>query len=274
MNRRFPEQEGVTSPANPRIKAAVRLRKRRERDATGLVLIEGIRELSRALEGHITIEECFYEPTLAATAEGKRLEREIASRGITATAVAARVFEKLAYREGSGGFVAVARRPRRSLHDLPSCENPLLLVVDGVEKPGNIGAVLRSADAAGAAGLIVSDPKTDLYNPNVIRASLGTVFTTPAVCTSARDAALWLEKNGVSVFTATPFAALPYTEADYTGATALVVGSEDRGVGGRWLGPPAIRVRIPMMGCADSLNVSAAATILLYEALRQRTPKR
>lgn len=273
MSRPTPEKREIASPGNPRIKSAVRLRKRRERDTTGLILIEGIREISRALEGGVAIEECFFEPELAATPEGKRLAREIGNLSVTTTSVSARVFEKLAYREGAGGFVAVARKPQRSILDLLPSKNPLYLVIDAVEKPGNIGAVLRSTDAAGATGLIVSDPKTDLYNPNVIRASLGTVFTTPAIAVGRDAAASWLEANGISVITATPFAALPYTEADYTNAVAIVVGSEDRGAGDRWLGPAAERVRIPMLGRGDSLNVSAAATILLYEALRQRAMK-
>lgn len=273
MSRPTPEKREIASPGNPRIKSAVRLRKRRERDTTGLILIEGIREISRALEGGVAIEECFFEPELAATPEGKRLAREIGNLSVTTTSVSARVFEKLAYREGSGGFVVVARKPQRSILDLLPSKNPLYLVIDAVEKPGNIGAVLRSTDAAGATGLIVSDPKTDLYNPNVIRASLGTVFTTPAIAVGHDAAASWLEANGISVITATPLAALPYTEADYTSGVAIVVGSEDRGAGDRWLGPAAVQVRIPMLGRGDSLNVSAAATILLYETLRQRAMK-
>lgn len=260
----------ITSPGNPRIKSAVALRKKRERDRTGLMLIEGIRELSHALEGGIVIESVFFEPDLAATNDGNRLMQELDARNIASTAVPARVFKKLAYRESSGGFVAVARKPKQSLLDLPPSENPLYLVVDAVEKPGNLGAVLRSADAAGLTGLIVSDPKTDLYNPNVIRSSLGTVFTIPTAITTSDDAVTMLKEKKITVFTSTPNGTLLYTGADFSAPSAIVVGSEDRGASDTWLDNADVLVRIPMVGRADSLNVSAAATILIFEALRQR----
>jgi TrmH family RNA methyltransferase len=261
----------VTSSANPRVKAAVRLRKRRERDATGLMLIEGVRELICAIDGGIEFEECFFEPALAATAQGAALRKSLEERNVPLTAVAPKVFEKLAYREESGGFAAVAVQPKRPLADLPSAGPALYLVIDAVEKPGNIGAVIRSADAAGATGLIVSNMRTDLYNPNVIRASLGTVFTTPVARTGVSEILSWAATRGIALVTATPRAAQLYTSVDYTKPTAFVVGSEDRGLGPEWLDAAPEQVRIPMSGRADSLNVSAAATVLLYEALRQRT---
>jgi TrmH family RNA methyltransferase len=142
--------------------------------------------------------------------------------------------------------------------------------VDAVEKPGNLGALLRSADGAGVSGVIVSDPATDAYNPNAIRASLGTIFTVPVSVAAAPEAIRWLKKRGVAIVTTSPEAEAPYTAADLTRAAAVVVGSEDRGLGAAWVEASDVSVRIPMMGAADSLNVSAAATILLYEALRQR----
>ena len=263
----------ITSIQNPRIKVVVQLQKKHERHRSGLMLIEGVRELSLAIIGNIAIKEIYICPDVIDSQEEKQLLHELQMMKIQLSVVSRKVFSKIAYRESSGGFVAVAERQKHSLDDLNPCENPLYLVVDAVEKPGNLGALLRSADAAGVDGIIVSEMKTDLSNPNVIRASIGTIFTVPSVIASPQETAKWLKSNKISVITATPHGDVTYTEADMTSPCAIVVGSEDLGISATWLEASHVNVRIPMLGKADSLNVSAAATILLYEALRQRRDK-
>lgn len=264
----------ISSTQNPRIKSVLHLQKRRERDRTGLFLIEGTRELARALRGGVTIEEIFRCPPLTASTEKKDLVREIESRRIAMTSVSQRVFARIAYRETTGGLLAVARKPSFTIADLPRTDPPLYLVVESVEKPGNLGAIFRSADGAGATGLIVTDQRTDLSNPNTIRASLGTVFTVSSAITDSATAIEWLKNNSVAIVTTSPHADTPYTRANLATGCAIVVGSEDTGVSESWLEAADERVRIPMRGAADSLNVAAAAAVLLYEALRQRTAGR
>jgi TrmH family RNA methyltransferase len=181
-----------------------------------------------------------------------------------------RVFEKLAYRGGTGGLVAVAWQPALGLVDLPPAGDALFLVVDAIEKPGNLGAIIRSADGSGTTGVIASDIRTDLYNPNVIRASLGTVFSVPCVRAAGGEAIRWLQETGTTIVAAAPGKGTPYTEIDFAGRVAIVVGTEDVGLPTAWLEASDRLVAIPMKGAADSLNVSATAAILLYEALRRR----
>ena len=264
------EREPIASPHNTRIKSAAKLHKRHERDRTGSILIEGIRELSRALERGIVVEEVFCCRDLLDRESSEPVMRGIEERGIPLTAVGRKAFEKLAYREATGGLVALARRPSSALEDLPERDCPLYLVVDSVEKPGNLGALMRSADGAGAAGVIITDPGTDLFNPNAIRSSLGTIFTVPNAMAETSLAIRWLKARNVAIVTTSPAGEAFYTEADFTGPSAIVVGSEDRGLGRGWLEASDRSVRIPMRGAADSLNVSVTAAILLYEALRQR----
>jgi RNA methyltransferase, TrmH family len=264
------EREPISSPHNIRIKSAAKLRSKHERDRTGSMLIEGVRELWHALEGGIAIEEVFCCPDLLDQENSAPVMRGIEERGISLTTVGRRAFEKLAYREAGGGIVAVARQPSVTLADLPGIDRPLYLVVDAVEKPGNLGAVMRSADGAGATAVIITDPVTDLYNPNAIRSSLGTVFTMPNAMVETSLAIRWFKARKVAIITTSPTAKTFYTEADFTGPSAIVVGSEDKGLGSAWLEASDRSVRIPMKGAADSLNVSVTAAILLYEALRQR----
>jgi TrmH family RNA methyltransferase len=261
----------ITSAGNPRIKALMRLRHKSGRDRAGLMLIEGAREISRALRSGIRPEQVLFCPEIASGDEEALLLRELGGIPVELTAVSRHVFERIAYREGVGGIVAVARRLERPLGELPSPPRPLYLVVDRVEKPGNLGAIFRSADGAGADGLIISDPAVELSNPNVIRASLGTVFCVPAAVVPAGEAIAWLRERAVSIIVTTPSAEDLYTDLDMTGASAIALGSEDRGLGNEWLNAADHRIRIPMRGSADSLNVSAAAALVLYEGLRQRS---
>lgn len=263
----------ISSVQNPRVKAASRLHKRRDRDRLGLMLIEGAREVSRALVAGVEIVEVFFCPESATgRLEGDLLEA-IEGRGVPVTAVDRSVMARIAYREGTDPIVAVARKTEHTLDMLPATAPALFLVIDGVEKPGNLGAMLRTADAAGVSGIIVSDPGTDLCNPNVVRASLGTVFTVPAAVAAVDEAVRWLRDRGMAIVTSSPDGEMPYTAADLAAPCAIVVGSEELGAGEEWFEASDIVVRIPMLGAADSLNVSASAAILVYEALRQRTER-
>jgi TrmH family RNA methyltransferase len=260
----------ITSTANERVKRAIALRDKRERDKTGLTLVEGVREIARAMRAGVAFERVYVCPAVIESDEERSLLASLSEARARTVEVTSRVFEKITYRGGSGGFLAVARQPATSLSSLRASGDALFLVVEGVEKPGNLGAIVRSADGSGAAGVIACGAGTDLYNPNVIRASLGTVFTVPCVRAEAAEVIRWLADTGTSIMTATPGGDLPYTAVDFTGRRAIAVGAEDAGLTAAWLEAADHRVLIPMKGAADSLNVSATAAILLYEALRQR----
>ncbi|HEY3333982.1 MAG TPA: RNA methyltransferase [Candidatus Limnocylindrales bacterium] len=261
----------LTSTKNPRVRAAIGLRDRRTRDETGLTLVDGVRELARALAGRAQAIEVFVvEHALdEAGAAAVELAR---SGGAAIVPVTAGVLDRLGYGERSEGVVATVRIPDVSLGRLSAAlpADPLIVVLEAVEKPGNLGAVLRSADAAGADAVIVADPRTDLFNPNAIRASLGTVFAVPVGAGTAADVRAWLDASRVRVLAARVGAAIPYTDADLRGPVALVLGSEAEGLTDAWTGQDVTAVSLPMLGVADSLNVSVTAAVLLYEARRQR----
>ncbi len=269
---RAPLPDGVlTSTKNPRVKAATALRDRRARDETGLTLVDGVRELARALAGGAHAVELFVVEHALDDAGAAAVE-VARSRGATIVPVTAGVLDRLGYGERSEGVVATVRIPDTSLAALTGAlpPDPLVVVLEAVEKPGNLGAVLRSADAAGADAVILANPRTDLFNPNAIRASLGTVFAVRVAAGSAADVRAWLESAGMRVLAARVEAATPYTEADLRGPVALVLGSEADGLTEAWTGGDVTAVSLPMLGVADSLNVSVTAAVLLYEARRQR----
>lgn len=214
----------ITSPSNPRIKSVIRLGRRSERTRTGLMPVEGIREISRAAGAGVAIREVYYCPDIAGGEQEKKLLDELAAGGAQMIEVSWAVFGKIAYRESVGGIVAVAERRDHSLEDLPTGANPLLLVVDHLEKPGNLGAIFRSADGAGATGVIVSDPSAEISNPNVIRSSLGTVFTVPRAVAPAADVIPWLKGNGIAVVATTPDAPTPWSDVDLASPSAIVLG--------------------------------------------------
>ena len=265
----------IESPANPRIKAALRLRERRERDATGLTLVDGGREALRAMEAGAVIELAFVCPPLLASREAKRVAEKLNQSfgpfgaSIEYVEVTERAFERLAYGDRADGVVLVVRTPRAGLEDLQPPSDPLVVVTEDVEKPGNVGAILRSADAVGADAVIASGG-TDLFNPNVIRASVGTVFTMPVAAASASATVAWLRDRGIRIIVSLVDGKRLHVEADLRGPVAIVLGSEATGLSEAWRGPDVESVRLPMAGVADSLNVSAAAAVLLYEAWRQR----
>jgi TrmH family RNA methyltransferase len=259
----------LTSPSNPRVKAAVRLRDRRERETTGLTIVDGARELGRTLDAGVEVDEAFVCDTLVRSAEARAVVGRMAEF-LRLTFVNEAVIGKLAFGDRSDGVVAIVRVPPTALDALVLGSDALVVVVEAVEKPGNLGAILRTADAAGASAVIAADPRTDLFNPNAIRASLGTIFTVPLAAAPADDVIRWLAARGVRIVAARVEGETPYTDADLRGPLALVVGSEAEGLRSAWDDERVEPVRIPMLGAADSLNVSVAAAVLLYEAVRQR----
>jgi TrmH family RNA methyltransferase len=260
----------ITSIANPRLKGAARLRGRRERDRLGLTLIDGVRETLRALQGGAVIREAFALPELLVEPEAQALLLRLREASVPVLEVGREAFERLAYGDRLDGVIAVAETPTRTLDGLVLPPDPLIAVIEGVEKPGNLGAILRSADGAGVNALIVADSATDLFNPNIIRASLGTVFALPVVVASTADALAWLKESGIAIVAARVDGSVDYTQADYRGAVAIALGSEAQGLSDAWAEVARTSVRVPMLGVADSLNVSATAAVLFYEALRQR----
>jgi TrmH family RNA methyltransferase len=261
---------GIASPSNPRIKAAVRLRERRERDRTGLTLVDGARELRRALEAGVAVEEAFVHPPLVRSEDARHVVDRLREASATVVEVSDTAFGKLAFGDRSDGVIAVISSPGTSLKAIVLPSDPLVAVLEGVEKPGNVGAVLRSVDGAGADALVVADPRTDIFNPNAIRASLGTIFSVPIGADATSHVRTWLQALKLRLVAARPDAAAAPWDVDLTGAVAIVLGSEAAGLGERWLEDEVTGVRIPMRGVADSLNVSVAAAVMLYEARRQR----
>lgn len=259
----------ITSAHNPRVRAAAALRDRRARDEAGLTLVDGIRELGRALDGSATVVELFVDADRLADA-GREVVSRARSSGASMIAVAGGVLDRLAYGDRSEGVVATVRIPDLSLERLRLPQDPLVVVVEGVEKPGNLGAILRTADAAGADAVIAADPRTDLFNPNAVRASLGTIFAVPVAAGSSEEVRIRLLRDGIVPVAARVDALTVYTEVDLRGPVALVLGSEAEGLSPAWSDDEVTAVRLPMLGVADSLNVSIAAAVLLYEARRQR----
>ena len=279
--------EKITSLQNPRVKQLVRLRDRRPRDEAGVFLIEGYRELRRALDKGIRPAELYVAPDWFLGANEPALIAQAEAAGAQVFELTKDAFAKVAYRERPDGLLAVAPQWRRTLGDLAtllagSGENepgaaglatvPFLLVVEAIEKPGNLGTILRSADAAGCQAVIVCDPVTDLFNPNVVRASTGVLFSVPVVVEESAVVRTWRRAQGIRAVATTPAAAALYTGTDLRGPLALVMGSEQYGLSDFWLRESDAQVRIPMAGQADSLNVAMAAIITLFEAVRQRGP--
>jgi TrmH family RNA methyltransferase len=267
--RPWARQPVLTGLQNAKVKQAVNLRERRHRDALGLTLVDGRRELACALDGGHVIRQVFAcEPALDEDAAA--LARRAYESGAEVIPVSERVMARIAYGDRNEGLLGVLERPDTSLQRLSPGEAPLLLVVEGLEKPGNLGALLRSADAAGATGVIVCDARTDVFNPNAIRASLGTIFTVPLAESGGPEALQWLRQRHIRVFAASPHASQPYTACDLTVPCALVFGSEHAGLTPLWMQAADERLMIPMRGKADSLNLAMSATLFLFEAVRQR----
>ncbi|SRR5690554_5648383 len=258
----------ITSLQNPAIKNIVKLSKSKERNEQQLFVIEGARELSLALEGGYEITGAYVCREFFNRTRYPDVLDPIADTMIVD--ISREVFHKIAYRENSDGIVALARPKQHGLDNLKLTNNPFLIILESVEKPGNLGAVLRTADAAAADAVIVCDPRTDLYNPNVVRSSVGGLFTVQtALCTSS-EALEWLRKNNIASFAAELRAAEFYQNIDLTAPSAIVMGTEAEGLTDFWLDNATKRIKIPMRGKIDSLNVSVSTAVLTFEAMRQR----
>ena len=264
----------ITSLQNLKIKKTMKLQDRRNRDEEDLFIIEGYRELKRAADSGIHISELFICPDLFLGSNEKDLIQQIKENGTKIYICPVKVFKKISYRDRPDGLIAIARQMKRTLRDLygiaENKKDPFFVIAEAIEKPGNLGTILRSADAAAIDGVIVCDRCTDIYNPNVVRASVGTLFTIPVVEASGAETLLWLQEKKIKIIASTPAANVEFTDADMSGPVAIVVGTEQLGLSERWLSSADVKVRIPMLGVADSLNVATATTLLLYEVLRQR----
>lgn len=263
----------ITSPQNSKVKYVGKLKKRSFRDRQRETVVEGGREIAQVLIAGITPVQVFVCPELLDEHSRAASDacRRLADAGRTQLyEIGPDVFARMAYREDSGGVLSVIPYLDRGLTQLPSSESPLVLVVEGAEKPGNLGAILRTADAAGVSGAIMCGDGTDVHNPNVIRASLGAVFALPIAQVETAEAVAWLKARHIKTVAASPDAQPGYTDIDYSGPVAVVVGSEATGLTQTWLESADELVRIPMHGKVDSLNVSVSTAIVLYEAVRQR----
>jgi len=255
----------ITSPTNPRIKNVVKLRKASERRQSGLMIIEGVRELNCALEVNIKLKEVYVCATSSANIKELGIPKTLETIDVTES-----VFSKISFGDRNEGFLAIGEVPNLSLRQIQLKKNTTILVVENVEKPGNLGAILRTADGSGVDAVIVCDTQTDLYNPNVIRASIGTIFSVPTVVCSNEEILQFIKDERLNICAATPRAKTIYHKAELNKPLAMIVGSEDKGLSEFWLKNADVKVKIPMCGVADSLNVSNSAAILLFEVMRQK----
>ena len=263
----------ITSQQNPRVRYLVSLHKRRERDLNQQFLVEGIREHQRLLASSYQIESVWYCPDITERFEASRaLVEVLRERTVTgAIQVSSSVFSRIAYRGSSEGIISVVKQPTLTLSDLQIRSNPFFLIAYGLEKPGNIGSILRSADAVASDGVIVCDPRTDFFNPNVIRASIGTVFSVPVAVTNPTQLVAWAGSHGINLIATSPNATTSYTEMDLTRSCGIVIGEEHGGLPESFLGRVAHTVSLPVLGQGDSLNAAITAAIMLFETNRQRS---
>lgn len=261
----------ISSLQNSLIKnIVVLLEKARERRKQGLLVAEGLIEVGMALGAGYEVMQLLYDPNTTSEQELEALIKHQPAAAQHLIQVSTPVMEKIAYRANVPNVVAVLKNPQRNLAELELKKKPLILVLERVEKPGNLGAILRTADAAGVDAVLLCDPQTDWYNPNVIRASLGAIFTVPTFSVNAEEALHWLNDQEVRIFATHLEASYPYYDCDFRGGSALVMGTEADGISSFWVQNAQQRVIIPMYGRVDSMNVSVSTAILLFEALRQR----
>ena len=260
----------ITSLQNPAIKRLIQLQeKSRNRKKEGGFVIEGKRELSLAIAGGYTITEIYFVQELIAFEAVQEIVPDTITQ-VSYTQISLEVYRKLAYRDSTEGILTFAKAKPTALSDLKLPQNPFILVAEAPEKPGNIGALLRTADAVNVDAVIIANPRTDLYNPNIIRSSVGCVFTNQVSSAPSEEVISYLKTQGINIFTAILQDAQPYHQQDYTQPTAIVVGTEADGLSEIWRTVEAQPVIIPMRGTIDSMNVSVAAGILLFEAQKQR----
>lgn len=277
----------ITSAQNPKLKEVVQLlEKSKARRERGLFVVEGVREVAACIKNGYRVKSLFFNGSLFSSQQieelvdltaGSREGRDGAmERAVSVFSLSGQAYSKIAYRESTEGVVAVVQEKRLALDDVKfgrKWETPLVLVVERVEKPGNLGALLRTADACGIDAVLVCDPLTDLYNPNLIRSSLGGIFTNQVVACSNEEALAWLKKNGITIFTAQLQDSKWYYDTDMEQPTAIVMGTESTGLTDFWRNEAKAKIKIPMLGELDSLNVSVSAAVLCYEAVRQRASK-
>ena len=252
----------ITSKSNPKIKNVVKLQKSSERREQNRIIIEGRREIERAVACGFVVDTLFICNDI--------LKESVNIAANYVEEVTLEVFEKIAYREGSDGLLAVAIPKYADLKSFKPKKNPLIIVLETVEKPGNLGAIMRTADAAGVDAVIIADPRTDLYNPNAIRASIGTIFSVPLFACSSEECINWLRENEIKIYCTYLKASIDYLEADFRQGSAIVMGTEATGISDIWVNAADQNLIIPMNGIADSLNVSVTTAIVVFEAIRQR----
>ncbi len=252
----------ITSKSNPKIKNVVKLQKSSERREQNRIIIEGRREIERAVACGFVVDTLFICNDI--------LKESVSIAANHVEEVTLEVFEKIAYREGSDGLLAVAIPKYADLKSFKPKKNPLIIVLETVEKPGNLGAIMRTADAAGVDAVIIADPRTDLYNPNAIRASIGTIFSVPLFACSSEECINWLRENNIKIYCTYLKASIDYLEADFKQGSAIVMGTEATGISDIWVDAADQNLIIPMNGIADSLNVSVTTAIVVFEAIRQR----
>lgn len=264
-------RDEITSMQNPKLKQVAQLAKRRKRNHTNLFFIEGYREIFRAIQAEVQICSLFICPALFLGENEEKLIEKIAKDKTHYCSES--VFRSISYRDRPDGLIAVAEQMHHPLNFIALSTPAFVVIAEAIEKPGNLGTILRSADAAGVDGVIVCDRCTDIYNPNVVRASVGTLFTTPVVEAASQEVLALMRLEKIAIVAATPSASQEFTEVDLTGPVAIAVGTEQLGLSDFWMKQADICVCIPMHGIADSLNVATATTLLLYEVIRQRKGK-
>jgi TrmH family RNA methyltransferase len=261
----------IQSPQNQRIKDVIKLRQRSGRDKQQRFAIDGLREIGQAVAGNADVVEAFFCDDLCRSDGQQRLLASMRHASIRLTSISKPVWEKLTFGDRQDGILAVARQQHADWDAIPQVESPLIIVLESIEKPGNIGAVLRTADAAGVTAVILAEPLTDTYNPNAIRASLGAIFRVPVLSKDNEEIVSWLTRQDIQPLVARQKNANDFCQSTLTGPTAIILGNEARGVSPFWLDSQFPGICLPMKGQVDSLNVSNAAAILMYEAVRQRS---
>lgn len=266
----MPRAKIITSFQNPQIKKVIRLRDRKEREDTGLMIVEGAREVLRAKEAQINFQELYICRDFLSRFMDDALLKSVEHNVTAVFELSKDIFSKISFGERREGIIAVCPQPQWTLNDFKLSQDPLVVVVEGIEKPGNLGAVLRTCDGAGVDGLLVCDAALDIYNPNAVRSSIGTIFSVPVISNSSGEILSFLKKNNLKICIASPQAKTIYTNVNFNIPLAVVVGSEQKGLSDFWKNRADVQAKIPMRGKADSLNVSATTAIFIYEVIRQR----
>jgi TrmH family RNA methyltransferase len=270
--------ESITSAQNPKVKELLALQeKSKERRKKGLFVVEGRRELLHCIEAEFEPHTLFICRDILSDKDFDKIlgaiEENFCGSTYPIVEISQQLYDKVAYRGGTEGIIAEMHCKELSLEGLKMKENPLVVILESVEKPGNLGAVLRSADASGVDAVIVCDPLTDMYNPNLIRSSIGAIFTVPVATASSEDTIAWLKSNGIKIYTAQLQDSEWYYDTDMKGGTAIVMGTEATGLTNIWRKAADAHIKIPMLGRLDSLNVSVSAAILMFEAVRPRNSR-